>query len=324
MGFTSRLRWLALLPGALVALPSWAENGVLLKFDWPTELHAQVQSSKTRTRQADGQPQKGSTMGSTFVMHAVRDGQQYRIGFDQLKIDTRQLGPLPAEQLALLNAVSRAALPSFRVSSQGDFVALDQPEAFQQALRTALTGLLPAGPNQTSSLAMLDKLLSVEVLSAMSRGEWDWLVGTWSGGERALDLGEDYVAQTEASMPLTNQVIAFQTRFTVTRRLACERQGRSLGCVELKATTRPDPAALKQAVTTFVAQLAPEAAAQMEKSLLALEMDTTVELVTEADTLVPHRFTLRKTISMPAAAGQTGGTLQVEETVQVYRYEASR
>ncbi len=324
MNVTSRLRWPALLLGAVVSLPTWAADPVRLQFDWPAELLAQVESSKTRSLRAGGHPVLSNTLSYTYQMHAVREGEQYRIDFDQLQLDEQQLDALPAEQRPMLNAVTRAALPGFRVSRQGDFVALEQPEAFQQALRNTLTGLVAAGPNQAASLAMLDKLLGVEVLSALSRGGWDWLVGSWAGGEQALELREDYIAKTQAAMPLTNQLIAFETRFSLTRRLPCERQGRTLDCVELKATTRPDPAALKQAVSAFVAQLAPEVAAQAEKSLQALELETTLELVTEADTLVPHRFRLRKATTLPTADGSTSSIRQVEDTVQTYRYEASR
>lgn len=300
-----------------------AQDSARLRFAWPSGLVAQVESNKTRMREVDGQPPARSVTSYSHVMRAARQGQQYTIAFSDLRLDPKGLAALPPPQQALMRVLTQAALPGYLVSADGDFVALDKPEAFQEAMRSALSPLLPDGPGKAASLAALDKLLGIEVLSAAVRGDWDWLVGSWAGGEQAINLGEDYVAQTQGVAPLINQPIAYETHFKVTRRLPCDREGRSLECIELKASTRPDSAALKQAVAGIVAQLAPEAAAGMEKTLSTLDLLVELELITEPDTLVPHRSRLTKTTVLPGLQGQPTNR-QVEETVQTFRYEAGR
>lgn len=316
-----RLAACGLLASGLMGVgAAQAQDAVQLRFAWPDGLVAQVQSQQTRSKQAGGQPPVRNQGSTQYVMSAKlksdgKDGGNYLVSFSDLRLDEQRVAALPPEQRALAAMLAQATLPSYRVSGDGDFIAIDNLPSFQAAMRAVLAQWAPEGPAHERYQALLDAILSETALNQFAETNWNWMVGSWAGAQEAFEIGADYAATTQAVVPIVNVPITQHTRFKLARRLPCTRQGQARECVEIVAVTTPDDNELREAVAAFVARLAPKGAAP---ALRALTHSATLTLVTEVATLVPHQYQLRKTLS---AWGPDGGVShQVEEHEQKFSY----
>ena len=316
-----RSAWIACLLGTGLMGFAHGQDSAQLRFAWPDRLVADVQFQKTKSKQTNDQKPVADGMASRYVMRAQRRGDQHVVSFSDLRMDEARLSAMPAEARALLDILAKAAQPSFVVSGGGEFVELENLPAFQAAMRSFLDKALPEGPVRERAKPMLDNLLTDATLQALAQVDWNWQVAAWAGADRAFDLGDDYVSTTQAQMPVVNEILTQRTRFKLARKLPCEREGQVRECVELLASTRPDDTELSKAVNAFLDKLAPAGAKRDKKDTMSLDSETTVELVTETATLIPHRFKRSKNISVSTVeAGKATTLRQVEMTEQTFRY----
>jgi hypothetical protein len=299
-----------------------AQDSAQPRFAWPDDLVARVQIQKSRTRQVEGQADVTSGMRSQYLMRAQRRGDQHLVSFSDLQLDAQPLAAMPVEQRSLMEVLARAALPSYVVSSSGDFVALENIAGFRSAMRSALERLLPEPSARSRLDALMETVLSDAVVQSLAQTDWNYWVGAWAGTEQAFDIGEEYVSATQSTMPVVNSPITQHTRFNFARKLPCEREGKSQECVEILATTTPDEAETRAAVTAFTNRLMPAGTAKDALRLESLNLVVKLALVTEVGTLIPHRYKLSKTTVMSGTeAGKPMTRRQVEDTEQTFQYK---
>lgn len=314
--------WVVCLLGTTVAGTIDAQESARLRFAWPDILVAQVQAQKTRSKQIDGQAAVKSGMSSQYVMRSRRQGDRHLLSFSDVRLDPQQLVAMPAELRAFMDVATKAALPSFVVSRDGDFVSVDDLDGFQSAMRSAFATLLPEAAMQARLKPTLETMLNEAVLKNLVGAEWNRMAGSWAGAEQVFDIGVDYVLTTQAVMPVVNAPLTQRTRFTLARTLPCERQGRIYECVELQSTTTPDEAEARKAVEDFSERLMPDGTLQDALKLRSLNYETRLELVTETGTLIPHRYKLVKTVVMSSIESGNPRTMrQVDETEQIFSYK---
>jgi hypothetical protein len=310
------------LLGMATALLAHAQDSAHLRFAWPDRLVAQIQYEKTKSKQTNGQPPVVDGMASQYVMRAQRQGRQHIVSFSDLRMDANRLATMPPEARAVMDLLAKAALPSFVVSNDGDFVGLENPSAFQASMRSTLYQLIPEGPTRERLNPVLEGLLSESTLQSLAQTDWSWQVSAWSGGENALDIGDEYVAETRGLAPLVNALVTQRTHFKLARKLPCEREGQVHECVELQASIRPDEAEMNKAIITFMNKLSPSTTPPRgEKDSMALSSAITIELVTETATLIPHRYRRSKDITVSTVeAGKANTIHQIETTEQTFQY----
>lgn len=298
-----------------------AQDSARFRFAWPDNLAAKVLAQKTIAKQLDEQAPVSETVRSRYTMRAQHHDGRYSVSFGDVELEQTLPVAVPPEQRAQMILMMKAGLPSYAASDKGAFVALENLAQLQETLRRALSPHLPKGPAGAKTRATFDGLTSEPVLTALALANWNWTVGAWTGADQALDIGDEYAAATQAQMPLVNALITMRTKFRLVRKLPCQRQSETYECVEITATTRPDEAEMKSAVNAFIGKLLPENAKKLSRELESLNVETTLLLVTETATLVPHRYKLRKTTL--TSGGEPGGPKvikRIEETEQSFAY----
>ncbi len=311
-----RLRRAAGLLAVAAAGAAFAEDGVRLRFAWPDTLVAQVQSQNSRFKQVEDQPRTGNSAMSQYVLRAQRQGAVHVVSVSNMLMDTQRLAALTPQQRAFLEIAAKAS-PSYRVSAEGEFIGIDDLKGFQATMRSMMETLFADSSAREKFKPALDMMTSEAVLTNVASEDWSWMVGNWAGDDNALDIGADYAVTTLQQVALLNKQLTGHLRFKVARKLPCEREGVTRECVELQASHKPDEAQLRELVMAFVSRLSPKDAAKVSSELGALNQETTLELVTETATLIPHQYKLRKTRT---ALGDGKKLRQFEECVQSYLY----
>jgi hypothetical protein len=125
---------------------------------------------------------------------------------------------------------------------------------------------------------------------------WQAIVGAWA--TRSLPLGVTYSAtapEQTASGP-----IRLQLAIRVDGHVPCERGAKTARCVRLRIMSQPTPADAPAAARLAARELLPadELALFEPNRVKAFAAQTTVVLVTEADTLVPHRMSERRMLRL--------------------------
>ena len=296
---------------------------VRIKFDWPAGLSARITATNSKSRSKDGGAPAVNQLTMNYTMKTVRHDRGLTVSFGDLALTGPALKDVPEQPRAMLELFTKAALPSYIVSGEGDFIELEDYAAFAKAVRRAFDLTLPPGSTQHRNPALIDQLVSKPILSALANAEWNGWVGSWSGTAQTFALAEEYSWKSQVVMPLVNRPVETRTTLVFMRKLQCERGGQTLECVELLAVDRPDPEQTAVAIAKLVDSLTPEALAKFRVETLSVT--TTIELVTETATLIPHRFHRLKNVSMTALEDGkkvTGQTL--EESQLEFSYAAGK
>lgn len=285
---------------------------VRLRFAWPAA--ANVQATQRRTRVRTGH--EPSTTTTRFTQRLERRDGALRISTagTTWEGDAPYRGPPGA-----VDGVMRAAETVVQVvSPEGEFQGLEGVEALRPAMARLLEGSVP--PEQVERALGFAEA----AMQAQAREMWNLAVGFWIGAD--LELGERYGMRAEAEVPLAGAKAEFEQEFSVRRRVPCSARHPEERCVEVTLRSAPDPAALPGLTRAVVAQLAGPDARLPEEALRELVVENELLLVTEPETLLPHRFVWTRSVRATIAGGEDGkGEPQVLEQVDRseadYRYD---
>lgn len=303
-------------PGVPTKLQSIPAEGadpavVQLRFAWPAA--AEVQATQRRTRRRTGHAP--STTTTRFTQRLERRDGALRISTagTTWEGDAPYRGPPGA-----VDGVMRAAETVVQVvSPEGEFQGLEGVEALRPAMARLLEGSVP--PEQVERALGFAEA----AMQAQAREMWNLAVGFWIGAD--LELGERYGMRTEAEVPLVGAKTEFEQEFSLRRRVPCSARHPEEKCVELTLRSAPDPAALPALARAVVAQLAGPDAKLPAEALRELVVENELLLVTEPETLLPHRFvwtrSVRATIAGEDAEGEPRVLEQVDRSEADYRYD---
>lgn len=313
---------------ALSALLTWnlaqaqAQTPVTLRFDWPEGLQASVAHTKKKYREEAGtQAPPGVT--TRYELKTRRTGQELLIAPGPAQMDAAALASLPAAQRAQLQLLLQAALPSYLVSASGEFVRIEDAAGLKARLLAFMKTTAPTLATSQPLAQIMDQITSEPVLTALASAEWNQTVGTWL--DATLDLGDWYTLESQGDFPLVpNTTIKMVSRFRIAGTLKCSRGGQEKTCVEIEMETRPDPADMSAAIQGMLQRFSDKAlpGAALPR---ALDLLTTLHLVTEPDGLIPHRQTVTKRITVTTGRDDAPKTVtQVEDALSVYTYPAAQ
>ncbi len=285
-------------------------------------MAAQVHARKSKSSAKDDAEPVVKTVESHYVMKVDAKGGKLRVSYTDFVLETQDGKPLSEEERRVAELMTRGILPAYLVSPQGDFVALDDPEPFVQALRQVTEQTLPDDAARQRAKTAMDKILSVPLLTAMAKGDWDWMIGAWSGTDRAFDIGQEYISRSAVPFPLLrNALVETETRFLFKRLLPCERGGVIRECVEVIALNKPNPEKLAPILTRFAALFTSVDDTRIDK----IETEVHVEVVLETETLLPHRFSLIKDIGVAITdKGKQIRQHSIDDTALDFTYPAGK
>jgi hypothetical protein len=284
---------------------------VRLRFDWPESFEAQAIERRTQIR--SGRPTVVTAV--RFTQTAVRRDGAIQIAAARMRWD----GSRAAQDRAAMTAVLRASEQIVQVVSPGgELLRVDGTAALGPALEQLLARPGVSAEQRARRIEAAELAMRSE-----AREAWNLAVGFWAGAD--LELGERYVMKTDAEVPLVPGVrFAFDQEFSVRRRVPCAAEERALRCVEITLRSSPDPELLPAVARAVAPRLA--GAHARPDALGELSIENELLLVTEPDTLLPHRVVWTRAVRA-APRGDDGAppaVEQVDRTETEYRYAPAR
>ncbi len=275
-------RLLLLVSLFLLPLTVVAKETIHLNFDWPKKFKAdvhflQVQEGRDGDKATRRQERGGYTMVGTF------DTGEYALEMQGLNLERKRTNPqrFEVDQLeAFVNRMTQE-LPRYRISDKGEFLGIENADALAQKIDLAIAELMVKYPEaiREEMANQLRQLLSPQQLGAVTHINWDKRVGFWV--DKEMEPGESYSLEREVKVPaLGDTPIPVRSRFRVTGQTTCERGGKSRRCVEIEMNNVPAGMNWRALEKRLVGT---------EGNLDGMEVELKFRLLTEIDTLLPHR-----------------------------------
>jgi len=253
-----------------------------LRFAWPRSLEARVTYRRVVAR-PDGAER---VFTARYTERATRSVDELRIASS----GTRWDGEIPYPPGEVRSAIRASEAVVQRVGADGAFIGLRNEDALRPVLQRIYgdAGLTDEEAEQV--IARVEEAMVDE-----ARDGWNLAVGFWIGAE--LDVGEAREKDVDAPVWLLPAVaVKSRVRMEARRRVPCTASERKALCVELTLHSEPDRAALPALTRAIVAKLAGEEKALPPGEVLEVGLATDLTLVTEPDTLVPHRVVWRRSV----------------------------
>ena len=211
------------------------------------------------------------------------------------------------------------------ISGEGELLSLEGVAKTAEAVRTALAPMLESVQNtpETAQLVgMVEAALSDEAMLASVADQWSSMTVMWAGQE--LEEAAVYGFELEEPNPLApTLLIPMSVEISYQGRVACEEGGSASDCVLLEFRSYPEPEAFAAFLQSFIEQLVPEAATRSVD--YDFEQLNSITVVTEPDTLVPHRFSTSRQMELTVSfEGQSFGMSRLNSTDQQFDYETRR
>ncbi|MGH0030920.1 MAG: hypothetical protein ACQGVC_14095 [Myxococcota bacterium] len=311
---------LALFVAAAAAAqsPDSAPPTLRLTFDWPKDLTASVTSTTRRSRSAETTTERVAT--TRFGMRVEPLGENLRIRFSNptIALEEGALDPFPKSAQPELIEQLASMMPDYVVTRSGTFVSVHDLPGFHARFERFMADVLPKD-TAPQTLARIRQLLATsDVLNAAAAEQWNAAVGAWVKSE--LEPGRRYTFESREPLPLLpGQEVRMQYELTAKRRLPCTRGGVERSCALLELRSVADPEDTQRALRSFLAGFAgsPDA----PPALRSFAVQNRVEVVTEPDGLVPHRYRITKTVRGSLREdGAERSFEQVDDTRVEYTY----
>jgi hypothetical protein len=297
-----------------------ADERVTLSFAWPAGLNATVHYSATKTHFSETQVRRQGLLGSyTLQTQSTPDG--LRIHFDHVEVHPDGFtGTATEVRLQRFITELANAMPSYLVDHAGAYVRLVGMADFQRNIHLAIEHFLSDLPRtqRKNIMRVADFLTSGRQLEANMVANWNQVVGAWTGV--TLEQGRLYQSvRTDVVPALANIEVPVEAEIVYRGKVPCTARSTRRLCVQLDMQSSIASERLTVALEPLLRQWQQQHAAAVR--LDQLEMNSTVRLVTEPDTLIPHRLKSSKTTLVKGWLGaQPLEANQIEESEVRYEY----
>lgn len=313
---------------AIMVLPAAAadvdvasvQDTVRLSFAWPDNLTGTVTYTVRKTK-ISGDRSRNLELSGSYRLRtsAVEDGLMVKTDNVELKVGTGTASYGPGSKLQQFLFRAASTPPHFVVARTGQFLRLEGLDAFRDRLRAAAAEMVQDMPDEAKLKVFraMAPMMSKAQLESNIVSSWNRDVGAWLGA--ALDKGEEYELTFSNNIPMFgNLAVPMVSRFRFIDRVPCRDGDAGKKCVDLETRTDVDSAGLNKALEEFIKGLGGGAQVpHIEK----FELTTIVRLITEPDTLIPHRVkTTKVSQSVISQGGMRRSAQQVEEVQMVYSY----
>lgn len=293
---------------ALLAQTGPPPPAAALRFDWPRDLVASVETERTRERR--GPTASARTMRASYRMRVSPHPEGLAISYDEFEMEA-----LPrAEQNAIVDTLT-AMSPDLIVGSDGSFQRIGDIASLRATVNEVFAPLLSGSDTPPGVKGFIDRFLTDEVLTGFAGQEWELLVGAW----KDVPLSTDPVTvEVEAPSPMWPDVkIPMKLTGRLVERTACTRGGVSRECVVLEMRSTVDQAAMESLLKRMMQGL-PVPDARYER----LDVVTVSRIRLETQTMVPHELTTTKTVDMTVTVPKEGRTAarQIDRRTSRFSY----
>ena len=206
------------------------------------------------------------------------------------------------------------------VSDDGSFGTIKDADKIVESI---VAGMAKKNPALTKANTTALKTNLGKMLPSALANNWHEAVAMWT--DTSLEVGRHYHSDEEISAPGASAPIRLLTRFSLSRRCACNTADTQNRCVELKYFAEPDSAKAPAVIETVNRQLAGafiQIADGSPPKLSRATMETELTVIAEADTLLPHEVRRLEKMSLSfdtAKHGDQTVSLSNESTLK-YTY----
>jgi hypothetical protein len=290
---------------------------IRLRFNWPVGKVATVETTRFRERVTERTDTFAG--GARYRMQVRQHPEGLLIAHDSFDVAVDP--KVPGGALALQLAAERVAdlVPSYVVSGEGEFLRIDSVAAMRTRLNALFASALPRQENTGQARAMVESLMSEQVLNRIAEQEWNTLVGTWI--EADLALGAKYEVEQEAPIPfIPGAMLTMLAEFWIERRVPCLETDSTTDCVEIHLLSRPDAEEVQLLIRRFVDRMAAMPAAT-GIGFESLDLENELVLIIEPATLLPHRMRLSKRVKgVVVAQGKKSEVSQLDLRTHRFTY----
>jgi len=285
------LALMAAVPGA--ALAQDAPNRLSLRFGWQPGLELRVTATRTRTRATTESVTRRST--ARYTLTVASEGENLRIRFTDPEFETEADADseIPAEQAKMMDELA-GLMPDFIVGRDGAFVGLYDLPGYQKRFGDFLSEIVPPDVDDALLAKMKAMLTSEAFLNARAAEEWNAIVGAWTGADFAIGVPSEY-SQNEPLALIPGAEVKMNYAFTAESVSLCRRGGVDRACAELSMRSVADAEDTKRVVEAFLEKLA-AGKAPVPMVFRTLEIENQLNVTTEPSGLIPHAYTLTKSI----------------------------
>jgi hypothetical protein len=273
-----RLAWIV---ASLALCPPAFAQDIPLSFGWGRVLEADVEASR-RIRKGD----RTVNIRVTYRLQALRDNEGYRLRAADLVVrNDGRVVKSGARSAVLVQFMG--LIPDWRVSTTGGFVGLADYTCQRDKARRYFTET--AVSSTPEAHRWVEQITSRDVLSLQARQHWNAIVGDWSG--REVELGDTLRGESVEAVALPSlgdSSIRTRHETTALERLPCHERMVDEQCVKIRRVSRPDPGDLERAYARL-RKTFPEMA-KNARGGGKMDVVTTLELLTDPDTLRPYRL----------------------------------
>ena len=307
------------------ALGQAKADSVSLRFAWPVGMTASVDQEWTRMQ--FGPVRNDSfTVRSRWRLTVSAHTKGRLIQYDQFAITSlppaapnRRAGDIdPQQLLARLGSVQ----PSYIVSAEGEFLAIEGVERPKRVLDSLLAPLLREMAGAPPALkTLMENATSVQALTAAAEQDWNAVAGTWVGAD--WEVGAAYELSSEEPSPMIPGFkVPMRMEFSAAERVPCTERETARRCIRLEMISEPDSAALRKVVTDFVAKLAPKDV-NLAEAFASMRVANELTVVADPRDLRPYFVELAKAVEIQTAGGPNepaGRTRRVDIRTARYTY----
>jgi hypothetical protein len=283
-------------------------EGVSLRFAWPEGFTAQVTSKTSETH--GGNPPELNERRYEIKLEGT--GQERKL-ITSLPPTTGP-GAVPAE-------LQLPPIPTIVLGPAGELKRIEgTDQVLAELFKDAESQGIPAAQRE-----LLAKLVA-GALEQASRDRWEELIGRWNG--LTLKPGEVVERKSQLTMPLYGNSVDTRARMALKEHVPCTEGGTEKRCVRLVLDSSLDPSGTERAGVELVQRMRefmkansglPESALP-ELKVTKLQLDGSFELITEPETLIPHRLrdAINAVIVMQSEEGETQDFDLKSERVELF------
>lgn len=308
------------------ARPRPARERIDLAFNWPKQGTAVVNFTSKNVKRGD-----------VFEMQGTGRATWQPLGEHELLISTQVTDfnmtsndkAADRNKEAYLQNLARqvmSQMPDYVVSTEGDFIRIENLAGYYARIEKALLQGLPGDDAEVHEKAkqFMKRLISEESLRVSLEDDWNSNVYNWAGGSYLV--GETYTYHMQYQTPTFGDM-QFPMTLTqqLTGRVACNANDAKQSCVRLVQTTRvADPGytqAMHQFVIKTVQDLAGANAKEIKLSVDRAEVVKILALIADPETMMlyeENESTVKTT--MISEDGHSETVLDTEETTTRYSY----
>lgn len=268
---------------------------VVLQFNWQAGIHSSAKVVAERVSVKNDQETIQSTMTANVIsrLEAHPDGFSVFQTTDNVNIQA-DMGEMTQYIKPLMESVSTVDT-QYIVSNTGELLDIEGLEPVIESLRETIGLMVDDSPAEIKPVLnnMATQMVNKEHMVSKAFDSWNAQVQQWIGAE--FEKGYYYAVEySEPVVAFGGLELDFTGAYEYQGKAECNETGKEQGCVVLLFTSSLLPASAAQLTDIVIQQMNLPIPDGLEMSL-----DTSILLITEAETLKPHYYEKIQTTTFP-------------------------